>query len=88
MIRTQVALSAEDHRRAKDRAAQLGVSLAEYVRRLVARDLGEDRRRADPTLLFHLGDSGGSDVAAHKDEYVADAIEAERSRPAHRSPPR
>jgi len=79
-VRTQIALQAEDHRRAKDRAAGLGVSLAEYVRRLVARDLGELRPQADPGLIFDLGSSAGSDVASHKDEYLGAALEADRNR--------
>jgi hypothetical protein len=39
MSRTQIALESEVQRRARKRASELGVSLAEYIRRLVARDL-------------------------------------------------
>ena len=74
MVRTQVALSSEDHRRAKDRAARMGISLAEYVRRVIARDLGASGAPSDASRLFDLGDSGGSDVARHKDEYLAAAV--------------
>jgi hypothetical protein len=77
-VRTQIGLSAEDHRRAKRRAAELDISLAEYIRRLVARDLGEPRSDASPELLFNLGRSEGSDIARHKDEYIGDAIESLR----------
>ena len=80
VVRTQVTLDAQEHRRAKERAAQLGISLAEYVRRLVASDLGGRRQSADPAVIFNLGDSGGSDVAARKDDYVGDAVEAESAR--------
>lgn len=84
MTRTQIALESESHRRARERASDLGISLAEYVRRLVERDLGEPRQAADPSALFDLGSSGGSDIARYKDEYVGEAIEAdilgERSR--------
>lgn len=76
MVRTQISLPPEEHRRAKRRAADLGVSLAEYVRRVVSEDLREERRGADVSQLFALGDSGGSDVARHKDAYVAEAIAA------------
>lgn len=76
MVRTQIALDSEDHRRAKRRAAEMNMSLAEYVRRAVRRDLGEERPAADVTAIFGLGDSGGSDVAAHKDAYIGDAVEA------------
>ncbi len=87
MTRTQIALESESHRRARERAADLGISLAEYIRRLVERDLGEPRQRADPRRIFNLGDSGGSDVSRYKDEYVAEAIEADvlRDRPRRRS---
>ena len=78
MARVQVALSPEDQRRARARAAELGISFAEYVRRLVARDLGEARGTEDPQALFDLGDSGGSDVAREKHRYVGEAVEAAR----------
>ena len=78
MARVQVSLTPEEHRRARARAAELGVSFAEYVRRLVARDLGEERRSGDVGGLFDLGDSGGSDVAKDKHRYVGEAVEAER----------
>lgn len=80
-IRTQIALDSEEYRRAKDRAAQLGVSFAEYVRRLVVSDLAGTRRSADAAVLFDLGDSGQSNIARRKDEYVGDALSAEWSLP-------
>jgi hypothetical protein len=76
MARVQIALPPEEYRRARARAAELGISFAEYVRRLVARDLGEPVGATDITSIFNLGDSGGSDVARHKDEYVGEAVEA------------
>ena len=78
MARVQVALSPEDQRRARARAADLGISFAEYMRRLVTRDLGEARGTEDPQALFDLGDSGGSDVAHEKHRYVGEAFEATR----------
>jgi hypothetical protein len=72
--RTQIYLPPEEHRRARRRAAELGVSLAEYVRRLVRQDLGGPGRNADVSSLFALGDSGGSDVARQKDAYIGGAI--------------
>lgn len=74
MERTQISLSPEDHRRAKGRAVELGISFAEYVRRLVRADLGERRAREDISTVFGIGDSGGSDVARDKDVYIGDAI--------------
>ena len=52
----------------------MGVSLAEYLRRLVARDLGGAQPRAKPSLVFDLGASGSSDVAAKKDAMLAAAF--------------
>jgi len=85
MERTQISLPTEDHRRARARAAELGISLAEYIRRLVRRDLGEPRARVDVSALFDLGDSGGSDVARFKDRYIGEAVEAEWESEAGRS---
>ena len=77
MARIQVALAPEDQRRARARAAELGISFAEYVRRLVAQDLGQETQgKADPRAIFDLGDSGGSHVAREKDRYLGDAVEA------------
>jgi hypothetical protein len=78
MARIQIALPPEDQRRARARAAELGISLAEYVRRLVARDLGGPSASTDSAALFDLGDSGGSDVARGKDAYIGEAVEAGR----------
>jgi hypothetical protein len=75
-----VTLDPEQHRRAKQKAEAEGVSLAEYIRRLVVRDLGEERTPADVTSVFGLFDSGGSDVGTHKDAYVAQAVDARSSR--------
>ena len=80
MQRTQVYLDAVEHRRARRRAAELGISLAEYVRRLVRQDLEGPRAGRDVTGLFALGDSGGSDVATAKDAYVAEAVAADHLR--------
>jgi hypothetical protein len=80
VARTQITLPPEDHRRARARAAELGISLAEYIRGLVARDLGEQEPAADVSALFDLGSSGGSDIARFKDEYIGDAVEAEYER--------
>jgi hypothetical protein len=77
MSRTQITLSPENHRRARRRAADLGISLAEYIRRLVDSDLREATpAKADISAIFGLGDSGGSDVATHKHDYVGDAVDA------------
>ena len=81
MSRTQISLPPEHHLRARRRASELGISFAEYVRRLVTRDLEEPSRPSvDISVLFDLGDSGGSDIAQHKDEYIGEAFEVMRRR--------
>ena len=77
VVRTQVTLDADAHRRARRRAAELGISFAEYIRRVVDRDLGEPPPPGDPAEIFGLFDSGGSDVARDKDRMV-DAAVADR----------
>lgn len=74
MARTQISLEPEIQRRARQRASDMGVSLAEYVRRLVARDLGCPQAAAAPAVVFDLGASGGSDVAGNKDAMLAEAF--------------
>jgi hypothetical protein len=74
MTRTQLYMDREMLRRARTKASQLGISLAEYVRRLVAEDLGELGSRVDPNSLFDLGASAGSDVAAEKDAMLGEAL--------------
>ena len=76
MARTQITLEPEVQRRARQRASDLGVSLAEYLRRLVARDLGNPPAKADPALVFDLGESRRSDIAKDKDAMIAEAFAA------------
>lgn len=77
MARTQISLDAELLKRAKARAAEQGVSLAGYVRRLVDADLGPKPSKGDISAIFDLFDSGGSDITRFKDEYIGEALEAE-----------
>jgi hypothetical protein len=78
MVRTQITLEAELQRRARRRASDIGVSLAEYVRHLVKRDLAHPEPKTDPASIFDLGSSGGSDIAREKDSMVAEAFRAGR----------
>lgn len=80
MVRMQITLDAELQKRARERSAQLGISLAEFVRRLVRRDLGEPPTAIDVSLICKLGASGGSDVARHKDEMLGAAVAEARTR--------
>ena len=79
MARTQITLETQAHRRARQRASELGVSLAEYVRLLVARDLASpEQPPGDVTSVFDLGSAGGSDIAKNKDSMVAEAFHLQR----------
>ena len=78
MSRTQITLENEVQRRARKRASELGVSLAEYVRRLVARDLARPDTAIAVDRIFDLGSSGGADVAMDKNSMIAEAFQAKR----------
>ena len=80
MTRTQLSFEREMLQKARERAGQLGISLAEYVRRLVAEDLGGGIEPVGPTAVFDLGSSGGSDVARDKDGMLGQAF-SEAARP-------
>ena len=55
-------------------AARQGASLSEYIRRLVARDLGKDKPVSDPSAVFGLFDGGGSRIADGKQAMISEAI--------------
>ena len=80
MVRTQITLETELQRLARQRAGQMGISLAEYVRRVLARDLARSQARTDVSSIFDLGSSGGSNIAANKDLMIADAFGSVRSK--------
>ena len=75
-MRTQIALEPEQHALVKRKAADLGISMAEYIRRLVERDLRQAGPRADISDIFGLGDSGGSDIAVDRKRATAESIAA------------
>lgn len=76
-------------RRAHVKAAELGISFAEYVRRVVAKDLGEGRPKPDISIIFDLGASAEpTDIARDKDKLVGDAVWANYLRKTGRKPRR
>ncbi len=79
VVRTQITLEADAHRRVKRRAADLGISFAEYVRRTLDRDLG-DEPKGDISEIFGLFDSGVSDVSSNIDRYLGEAARNEHQR--------
>ena len=73
--RTQITMDPELRRRAPAKAAELGISFAEYVRRLVADDLGQHRPKTDISNAFDLVDEGShTDIAHDKDKMVGEAV--------------
>ena len=72
-------------RRAHAKAAELGISFAEYVRRLVAQDLGTPKPKADISVFFDLIDEGPpTDIARDKDKFLAEAVWKEHLRKTRR----
>jgi hypothetical protein len=62
-------------RRAQAKAAELGISFAEYVRRVVAQDLGEAKPKADISIYFDLiKDGPPTDIARDKDKLISEAV--------------
>ena len=76
VIRTQVALKTEQHALLKCKAADLGISPAEYIRRLVDRDLQQTGTSADISVIFGIGDSCSSDISTDRKGVTAEAIAA------------
>ena len=79
VVRTQVTLGSDAHRRAKRRAADLGISFAEYIRQVVDRDLG-DQPKTDISAIFGLFDSGRSDISGNVDKYLGESLWREHLR--------
>jgi hypothetical protein len=76
MVRSQITLDPELQRAARQKAAQMGISFAEYVRQLVRRDLSAPDVIVDPSRVFDLGSSKRSDVRCDKDAMIGDAMVA------------
>ena len=78
MVRTQISLDSERHAQLRARAAALGISLAEYVRRLVDQDFAEQPRGADRSVVFDLGTSRGTDISSQKSHMIGEATGARK----------
>jgi hypothetical protein len=88
-VRTQITLDPELQRRAQAKAAELGISFAEYMRRLVAQDLGAPKPKVDISILFDLIDEGPpTDIARDKDKMIGEALWEEYLRDTGRKPRR
>jgi hypothetical protein len=79
--RTQITIDTETQRRAQAKAAALGISFAEYVRRLLAQDLSKAPREVDISAVFDLVDEGPqTNIARDKDKMVGEAVWQEHER--------
>jgi hypothetical protein len=79
VVRAQVTLDADMHRRAKRRAAERGISFAEYVRQVVGNDLGEEKK-TDISAIFGIGESGRSDISSNVDKHLGESLWKEHLR--------
>jgi hypothetical protein len=71
MIRTQISLDPADYRAAKEEARRQGVSIAEFVRRAVARSLGARKPASKPWMRFAgIASSGDRDASSSVNEVV------------------
>jgi hypothetical protein len=87
--RTQITMDPEMQRRAHAKATELGISFAEYVRRLVAHDLGEPKPKPDISMIFDLGASvEPTDIGRDKDKLIGEAVWANYLRSVGRKPRR
>ena len=77
MARTQITIEPEVQRRARQRASDLGVSFAAYIRGLVVRDLSHPKAVAGIESIFDLGSSGGSNIAREKHSMIEEAFDFE-----------
>lgn len=85
--RTQITLDPEVQRQAQAKAAELGISFAEYIRRLVTSDLGAPQKKADISIFFSVIDEGPvTDIARDKDKMIGEAVWKEYLRKTRRKP--
>ena len=88
-VRTQITMDPELQRRAHAKAAELGISFAEYVRRVVADDLRAPRPKPDISIVFDLIDEGPpTHIARDKDKMIGKAVWEEHLRGSGREPRR
>jgi hypothetical protein len=79
-VRVQFVIDSDLKRRATERAGESGVSFAEYVVKLVERDMALSETKTGIEAIFDLGSSGGSNVAENKRAMIGEAIAARRLR--------
>lgn len=94
-VPNQITLDEETQRRAEAKAAELGVSFADYVRGLLAHDLGQPAGEADAkpqgkpdiSIFFDLVTDGPpTNIARDKDKMIGEAVWQEYQRSVGRKP--
>lgn len=82
MVRTQIQLTAEQHRRLKRWARQRGISLSEAIRRCVTEHLDAEQEAPTRAMLVreamqvagsYRDPEGATDIARDHDRYLPDA---------------
>jgi hypothetical protein len=73
-MRSQVKLDPEQQKRAEERAAEKGISLAEYVRQLIADDLGDASRTRVSDVFNLVQDGPRTDIARQKHRMLGEAV--------------
>ena len=81
MTRTQIYLTPKQHRALKKEAAREGISMTEFLRRLVdvrlfGRNAGGPPEKELVLAFVALGESGRSDVSANHDRALDEALRA------------
>ena len=75
----QVMIDANERRRARRRAAEHGITLSEYLARLIRADL--DDRTPDPDAPASIGVAEASGIPAHEGMYIGEAVAARMNKP-------
>ena len=79
--RTQITLDPDTQRQAQAKAGELGITFAEYVRRLVAQYIGRPKPKPDVSAIFDLVTDGPpTDIARDKRAMIGEAFAQEHTR--------
>jgi hypothetical protein len=71
----QIELDEILQKRAEAKAAGMGISFEEYVRHVLADDLGQPSGKSDVSQIFDLGASDEpTDIARDKDKLIGEAV--------------
>ncbi len=77
MVRTQISLDDADLQLAKRRAGELGISLAELIRRALRKELGTAEKPNGISAIFGMITGPVANTGTSIDEDVADHLDEE-----------